>query len=67
MEQVARNKSSLLLNEQIQNKQTLQPFTKIIKIESVYVFTKVIKNAKQKAWVQSPSSLIKMGEEAQVL
>ncbi len=34
-EQVALNKSSLLLKMQKQNTQTLQLFTKIIKIESI--------------------------------
>jgi hypothetical protein len=30
------------------------------------VFTKVIKNAKQKSWIERPSRLIKIGEEAQM-
>jgi len=34
-EQVVLHKSSLMLNMQKQNTQTLQPFTKIIKKESI--------------------------------
>ncbi len=64
IEQVALNQTSLVLKIQIQNTQTLQLFTRLIKQK---VYTKVIKNAKQKAWVQRPSGLIKMGEEAQAL
>ncbi len=36
IEQVASNKSSLLLKKEKQNTQTLQPFTMIIEIESIY-------------------------------
>jgi hypothetical protein len=36
MQQVASNKSSLLLRTILQNTQTLQQFTKIIKTESIY-------------------------------
>ncbi len=43
---------------------TLQLFAMIIKTEST---AKVIKNAKQKAWVPKLSCLIKMGEEARAL
>ena len=38
--------------------------TKIIKTESIY---KSYLNAKQTAWVQRPSGLIKLGEEARAL
>ncbi len=48
----------------MQSTQTLQLFTKIIKTESIY---KSYQNAKQKAWVQRPRGLIKMGEEARAL
>ncbi len=40
---------------------TLKLFTRIIKTEST---AKVIKNAKQKAWVKKLSGLTKAGEEA---
>jgi len=36
IEQVSLNKSSLLLKIQMQNTQTMQLFTKIIKTESIY-------------------------------
>jgi hypothetical protein len=62
-EQVAWNKSSLL---QEQNISILQACTKIIKTESIYI-TKVIKMPSWKAWVQRPSSLLKMWETVQVL
>jgi hypothetical protein len=42
-EQVARNKSSLILHNILQNTQTLKLFTMIIKTESTY---KIIKNVK---------------------
>ncbi len=43
---------------------TLKLFTVIIKTEGI---TKVIENAKQKAWIQKLCGLIKMGEEARAL
>ncbi len=58
------NQTRLLPKIQIQNTQTLRLFTRLIKKK---VYTKVIKNVKQKAWVQRPSGLIKTGEEAQAL
>ncbi len=56
IEQVALNKSSLLLKIEKQNTQTLQLFTKKSKI-----FTKIIKMASWEAWVKRPSGLIKSG------
>jgi hypothetical protein len=44
---------------QMQNAQTLQLFTNIIKTESIY---KSYQNAKQKAWIQRLNGLIKKGE-----
>jgi hypothetical protein len=43
IEQVASNKSSLLLKIQNQNTQTLQLFAKIIKTESIYKSNKMPK------------------------
>ncbi len=63
-EQVAANKSSLLLKIQIENAQALQLFTNIIKTKSIY---KSYYNAEQKARVQRPSGLIKIYVEAQAL
>jgi hypothetical protein len=48
----------------MQNTQTLQLFARIFKQR---VFTKIIKNAKQKDLVQRPSGQIKLGEEAEAL
>ncbi len=48
----------------MKNTKTLQLVTKIIITESIY---KSYLNNKQKAWVQRPSGLIKMGEEARML
>jgi hypothetical protein len=61
LEQAALNKSNLLLTVILQNAQTLQLFTKIIYKK---VFTKVIKMPSWMAWVQRPSGLIKMREDA---
>ncbi len=58
IEQVAWNKSSLLLHIQKLNTQTLQPLTKVIITK---IFTKVIKIPSWKAWVRTPSGLIKSG------
>ncbi len=64
MKQVALNDLSLLLQIQMQNTQTLQLFTNIIKTESIYIS---FKNAQKEAWVQRPSGLIKMSKEVRVL
>ncbi len=61
IKQFASIKSSLLLKIQMQNTQTFQLFTKIIKTESIY---KSCSNVKLKAWDQRPSGLIQMAEEA---
>ena len=54
MEQVASNKSSLMLKIQKQNTQTLQLFKQ-------NVFTKVIKMSSSKAWARRPRGLIESG------
>ncbi len=59
--QVALNKTRLVLKIILQNTQTLQLFTKITKSK---VFTKV---PSWMAWVQRPSGVIKIREEAQAL
>jgi Ras family len=64
IEQVASNKSSLLLTIQIENAQTFQLFTRIIKTENIY---KSYQNANQKVCIWRPSDLIKMDVEVQVL
>jgi hypothetical protein len=64
IEQVPWNKSSLLPKNILQNTQTLKLFTRILKQK---VFTKVNKMPSSVAWVQKPSGLIKMREEAQAL
>jgi len=60
IEQVASNKSCLLLNIRMQNTITLQLFTEITKTESIY---KSVKNAKLEGLVLETSGLIKVGEE----
>jgi hypothetical protein len=62
IQQVAWNKSSLLLKIIVQNIQTFQLFAKITKRE---VFTKVTKMPRWMDLVQRPSGPIKMREEAQ--
>ncbi len=57
-EQVASNKSSLLLKMQKQNTQTLQLFAERIEMESIY---KSKQNTSRMALVQRPSGLIKSG------
>jgi hypothetical protein len=56
----ARIKSSLLMKNVLQNKQTLQLFTEIIKTK---LFTKVINLPSWKAWVYRPAGLIKRGRK----
>jgi hypothetical protein len=59
-EQVAWNKSSLLLTIILQNTQILQQFTKTIKQK---LFTKVNNLTSWMAWVEQPAGLIKRGRK----
>ncbi len=61
IEQVASNKSSLLLKIRKLNTQTSQLFTEIIKTKSIL---QTLSNATSlKVWVQRPSSLINSGRK----
>ncbi len=62
MEQVAWNKSSLLLRFILQNTQTLQLFTTNIKTEGIY--KKLLKITSSKAWVGRPGGILKEGWSA---
>jgi hypothetical protein len=60
IEKVACIKSSELLKIILQNTQTLQLFTKIIKQKA---FRKVIDLPSRTAWVEKPAGLIKRGRK----
>jgi len=64
IDQVAWNESSLILNNILQNTQTLQLFTNDIKTESII---KSHSNAKLVAWVEEPKGSIKRRVKAQAV